>query len=563
MKDLVSETQDPLAPPVGFIESDNGLSIVNDAGDEQFLCSRVRVIAVGSFQNKTGWGRLVEVTDPNGSINRTSIPNKASPSEVAATLQNIGLRLNPSVKSAKTKLLTLISNWDVRSDYHFLNTLGWCDGDFDTFAVTPSEIIGSKPAFHVGGTAQENTIGAAGSLESWKSTVSSACIGNPMLILAVSVALSGPFVRLLDMNSFVVHLRGSSSSGKTTALCAANSVWSSPKAFKTWRTTANALESVAASANDMFLALDDIGEVSGADAFDAAYMLGNGIGKQRSRSQGGLQDAARWNLSCLSTGEISLREKIAEAGKIIKTGQEVRFIDVEADGRQFGVFDVLHDAGSGSELSAKIKQGALQSYGIAGRKLIDSLTKLNSAQRQKMRTAFDNYASLLISRAPNALGGPEERVARTLALIATAGEVSTLWKITGWPKGDAFRAAEVVFEAWLKDRQMPIVQACTELTRYLKPRMHKLGQLKVGTPISDSIGFIDDDFLYLSKVVLPQVFEDSRLASIIRLMSDQRVLIRQGAHMTVKMPRSLPRRERHYKISRKRLSEFSELDLTT
>ena len=318
MKDLVSETQDPLAPPVGFIESNKGLSIVNDTGDEQFLCSPVRVIAVGSFQNKTGWGRLVEVTDPNGSINRTSIPNKASPSEVAATLQNIGLRLNPSVKSAKTKLHILISNWDVRSDYHFLNTLGWCDGDFDTFAVTPSEIIGSKPAFHVGGTAQENTIGAAGSLECWKSTVSSACIGNPMLMLAVSVALSGPFVRLLDMNSFVVHLRGSSSSGKTTALCAASSVWSSPKAIKTWRTTANALESVAASANDMFIALDEIGEVSGADAFDAAYMLGNGVGKQRSRSQGGLQDAAMWNLSCLSTGEISLREKIAEAGKIIK-----------------------------------------------------------------------------------------------------------------------------------------------------------------------------------------------------------------------------------------------------
>ncbi|MFA8385366.1 MAG: hypothetical protein ACEPO2_07055 [Pelagibaca sp.] len=63
MKDLVSETQDPLAPPVGYIETNNGLSIVTDAGDEQFLCSPVRVIAVGSFQNKTGWGRLVEVTE--------------------------------------------------------------------------------------------------------------------------------------------------------------------------------------------------------------------------------------------------------------------------------------------------------------------------------------------------------------------------------------------------------------------------------------------------------------------------------------------------------------------
>lgn len=563
MKDLVSETQDPFAPPVGYIESNNGLSIVTDAGEEQFLCSPVRVIAVGSFQNKTGWSRLVEVTDPNGSIHRTSIQNKASPSEVAATLQHIGLRLNPAVKSAKTKLHILISNWEVRSDYHFLNTLGWCDGDFDTFAVTPSKIIGSKPAFHVGSAAQENSLGTAGSLESWKSTVSSACIGNPMLMLAVSVALTGPFVRLLGMNSFVVHLRGSSSSGKTTALCAASSVWSSPKTIKTWRTTANALESIAASANDMFLALDEIGEVSGADAFDAAYMLGNGIGKQRSRSQGGLQNAAMWNLSCLSTGEISLREKITEAGKIIKTGQEVRFIDVEADGRQFGVFDVLHGTGSGSELSAKIKQGASQNYGTAGRKLIESLTKLNSDRRESVCKLFESYAKLLISSAPNAVGGPEERVARTLALVATAGEVSTLWQITNWQKGDAFRAAEVVFEAWLKERQMPIVQACTELTRYLKPRMHKLAHLKVGTPISDSIGFIDDDFIYLSKEVLPQVFEENRLASAVKLMIDQKVLIRQGQHLKVRMPRKIQSRERHYKISRKKLAEFSELDLST
>jgi hypothetical protein len=33
--------------------------------------------------------------------------------------------------------------------------------------------------------------------------------------------------------------------------------------------------------------------------------------------------------------------------------------------------------------------------------------------------------------------------------------------------------------------------------------------------------------------------------------------------MGVKMPRCVPGRERHYKISRKRLSEFSELDLVT
>lgn len=156
------------------------------------------------------------------------------------------------------------------------------------------------------------------------------------------------------------------------------------------------------------------------------------------------------------------------------------------------------------------------------------------------------------------LDGPAERVARTLALVATAGEVSTILKITGWQNGDALQAVKLVFEHWLSRRQGPIIQVCRKLEKYLKSTMHKLEPLSVGPIIPDRIGYIDDDFLYLSKEVLHQVFEENRLASVKQLLIEQNVMSKQGKHLAVKMPRSVPNRERHYKISRKKLAEFSE-----
>ena len=65
---------------------------------------------------------------------------------------------------------------------------------------------------------------------------------------------------------------GGSSSGKTTALQVAASVWGGPGHVKSWRVTDNALEGVAALHNDGLLILDEVGQVNARVLSEAAYM---------------------------------------------------------------------------------------------------------------------------------------------------------------------------------------------------------------------------------------------------------------------------------------------------
>ena len=80
------------------------------------------------------------------------------------------------------------------------------------------------------------------------------------------------------------HLIGTSSTGKTTALYVAGSVWGgrSNKGFlDTWKSTANGLEAVAQLHNHCLLLLDEINEVNPYEVGATVYALANGSGKSR------------------------------------------------------------------------------------------------------------------------------------------------------------------------------------------------------------------------------------------------------------------------------------------
>jgi putative DNA primase/helicase len=53
---------------------------------------------------------------------------------------------------------------------------------------------------------------------------------------------------------------------------------------------------------------------------------------------------------------------------------------------------------------------------------------------------------------PESAAGQVHRVGGRFALVAAAGELATQAGITGWPEGEATRAARQCFEAWMKQR---------------------------------------------------------------------------------------------------------------
>jgi putative DNA primase/helicase len=107
-----------------------------------------------------------------------------------------------------------------------------------------------------------------GTLEDWQQNVARFAVGNSRLVLSISMAFAAALIGPCGMESGGVHFVGPSSTGKTTTLVAAGSVWGGGDAgyVQTWRTTSNGLEATAAAHNDALLCLDELAQVSSQEA---------------------------------------------------------------------------------------------------------------------------------------------------------------------------------------------------------------------------------------------------------------------------------------------------------
>ena len=198
------------------------------------------------------------------------------------------------------------------------------------------------------------------------------CVGNSRLSFALCAAFAGPLFRLADLEGGGFNFEGGSSSGKTTALQIAASVWGSPEHVPSWRATDNGLEGIAVLHNDNILILDKMGQVNGRVLAECAYMLADGQGKSRSNREGGVCRSRSWRLLFPSSGELGLSDKLAENCLKSRGGQEVRFMELPVDTSMLPACTACPIAGA---VVNRIKQLACEHYGHAGHVFLQKLTK--------------------------------------------------------------------------------------------------------------------------------------------------------------------------------------------
>jgi putative DNA primase/helicase len=291
----------------------------------------------------------------------------------------------------------------------------------------------------------------AGTLDGWRDAVGAWARDNSRLMLALSASLAAPLLEVAGQESGGFNWTGQSSTGKTTALVAAGSVWgkgaSSGGYVQNWRATSNGLEGLAALHSDAALCLDEIGQAPVRTIMEAAYMLANGMGKARASQDGSARKALSWRCMVLSTGEKGLAEKIAEEGGRVQAGQAVRLIDVPADaGAGLGLFENLHGHTSAQAFADAIKQAAMTHYGHAARAFIEAIIQ----NRQEVVTDLHAFlAGGLSLLCPDDASGQVQRVARRFLLCAAAGEMAAEWGLLPWEKGEALQAVKSCFDAWL------------------------------------------------------------------------------------------------------------------
>ena len=181
-----------------------------------------------------------------------------------------------------------------------------------------------------------------------------------------------------------------------------------------------------------------------------AYMLGNGSGKSRATRDGGAREVATWRMLFLSTGELSLADKIAETGKRARAGQSVRVIDIPADaGQGLGIFDTLHGYASGAALADHLRRSGEAHSGDAARAFLAEIADDPAATAEAVREWATNW---LAGTLPAKADGQVTRVAARFALVAAAGELATALDILPWPAGEASTAATRCFNDWLAAR---------------------------------------------------------------------------------------------------------------
>ncbi|GAB4352065.1 MAG: DUF927 domain-containing protein [Methylohalobius crimeensis] len=409
-----------------------------------WVCSPVHIEAITYDPQENNFGRLLRVKNPLGRWREWAMPMemlRGSGEELRGELLAMGVMIDPKQRNLLANYLQAkLPKRRVRCALQ----VGWCDGAF----VLPDEAIGKNGSGVIFQSSERghDEYSKAGSLQSWQTEIAAYAVGNPLMMLALSAAFAGPILAKCNAEGGGVHYVGDSSTGKTTFLEAACSVWGGPSYRRSWRATANGMEGAAAMFNDCLLALDEISECDPREVGLIVYSLGNGRGKQRASRSGSARSVTRWRCFILSSGERTIGTTMADGGHRTKAGQQVRLLDVPAS-RRFGCFDELHGFQSGAALADSIKREATTSHGYAGRAYLEKLTRDDgdfcaALEKIKSRPEFSDDIH----------EGQDKRASARFALIALAGELATNYGVTGWPQGQAIQAAAEGFRLWRSTR---------------------------------------------------------------------------------------------------------------
>lgn len=403
------------------------------------------------------WGLYLEIIDPDGQAHTWAMPQSLHAGNgdmIASELMRLGWKPVVSIgRKWRDYLREYLMAAEPEERVRCVQKVGWHGETY----VLPDEAISpgtdAEPVILQSVERIEHAFNVSGTLAEWREEVAALALGNSRLLLAMSAAFAAPLLSLTGEDGGGFHFRGASSSGKSTALAVAGSVWGGGGTrgyIQSWRATDNGLEAVSAMHNDACLCLDELSQVDSKAAGAAAYMLGNGVGKARSGREGQARKAQVWRLIFLSNGEVGLADKIGESGGRIAAGMEVRVIDLRADaGARLGLFENLHGAADAASFAQRLKSSSGRFYGTAARAFLRLVAADLAGARDALASARKGFHAAAV---PPGADGQVRRVADRFSLVAAAGELASAMGVTGWPEGEAASACLRCFRDWLAER---------------------------------------------------------------------------------------------------------------
>lgn len=417
----------------------------------------------------------------------------------------------------------------------------------------------------------------AGTHAQWKEGVAPA-EGNVLLVFCTCAVLASVMLKVSGGENCGFHLHGLSSSGKSTAGqvgmsvigCAADPQSSSkPTTFGSWSATDNGRELMAACASGSAMFQDEL-DSSPKGTSITIYPLMNGSGKVRMRSAGGLSTQHFWRLLVLSTGELSLYERIMrEPQREAMLGELLRFLDIPVDNLPRDPSLTVEQA---QVLAQTLKRRSGEIYGSACVAFVQWLFNHYQTQRElrdallsAIEVAHAELCGHLEARRP--LRAAHKRAVRHFALVLAVGR----WAADGvlpFSVAAIERAVFAIAEAWFdnfpslneEDRLLDSIR------RYLRDQRENIVSTATTTEAQQA-GRVPkilwhDGRLYIAPEGFLQACGDMPMVKAGKVLDRLGVLYRHsGEGQKVKMTiwPSLFRNQRYYALDTSRL--FGEREL--
>ena len=505
--------------------------------EETWISSPLYIDAWSRSDNQGEWGRYLRWKDPDGHTHRWPMPAEMLSGDgqnYRAELLSQGLLIN---HKGRNLLHDYLMHTDPGRRVICVNRTGW----HGEYYVLPDATIGRNGGESV---VFQNPISTLisfetnGTLQEWKENIGVYSRGNSRIIFAIAAALAPVVIGLVKTEGGGFNIRGPSSIGKTTMIRVAGSVWGNADYIKSWRATANGIEWMAAGHNDALLCLDEVGQVSAREAGECAYMLASGMGKARMNKNGGARPISRWRTIFLSTGEISIVDKMQEAGYHTRAGQEVRILDIPADaGAGLGLFENRFDFQDGAALADHLVGASKVFYGVASRAFIQAVIEMDRSHLEKI--ILKDSQQFVDEVCPVRADGQVIRAAERFSIVAIAGTLAAKLGILPVEPEDARQGIARCFKDWLDyrggDGPLEIKRGLEQVRLFFqlhgKSRFEMLedrygGDSTTDRPVINRCGYYKDGFF----LVFPEVFRkeickglDSR--EISRTLAAENILI--------------------------------------
>lgn len=507
------------------------------------ISTPINILALTRTEDSLDWGMLLELTDNDQKkhliVMKNSQLDRPGNEWLKLLKDDGGIWVKPDGVSFVKDFLATANDYTQKLARLATKT-GWSD-DAKTFALPHTSITSDTEEAAEMVVMQQSTGTAkmykeSGTLEEWKANVAAKSVGNSRLTFMMCAALTGPLLYLVSAENGGFHIVGSSSQGKSTALRMAASIWGDQKGhFKSWRTTDNAAEGLAVFNNDSCLILDEVGEASAKALEVLAYMLANGSGKARAGRDGQVRAIPTWRTTFLSSGEVTLSQKLAEGGLKARAGQEVRFAEIIADaGAGKGVFDDCKGMRP-NDFAMQIMESAEKYYGTAGPAFIKALMKIKEINC-KISDISNNFAKTVCEKDAD---GQVLRVARRFGMCLAAGKIAVEYGIFPHTEENIEISVKKCFESWLEmrggqgageDREIiKTIKLFIELhgqSRFqnLHPRTDQDGQ-EIEQICHNRCGFRDGDKFYiLEEAWEKEIFKGFNIKKAAKILRKEEIL---------------------------------------